>query len=327
MKTDPVRYLGSRLPTPYVMQFIEELAEIAGKREQDFLFIEPYSIGDTVHTLGLLPRFREVYCEPGQRIILLCQERAAGLSAIMPFADVVVGHKLSPQLDLQLEYVASLSNGFLNPQLPIVCAPYMHAFGTVGRLVVTTGPLAFKRSILFLKHHDPWQAPVVSEAIRAPMEQRLAALGLEQGRGLIVFPRGHTLKDLDPAFWEAAVRALKSRFPHLRVFTETGRNPPIEGTEPLRLSLAELIPAVEYAGAALALRSGIVDILAYAQADIVSLVPPPAFYAHVPTGFLQEDLFVGGWLPGSTVSDLALTGMGWEAAEAVARAFRGGACT
>jgi hypothetical protein len=304
------------------MRFVQELANITGKGENDFLFIEPYSIGDALHTLGLLPRFREIYCEPGQRIILLCQDRSKGLNDIMPFADVVVGAQLTPY-EIQFEYVASLTDG-LSPHMPVVCPPDMHALGKIGRTGVN--PVAAKRSIFFLEQHEPWQGPVVSSPLRAVTEQRLAALGLRRGEGLFIIPHAMTYNDLAPEFWRAAVLMIGERFPHLRLFTETtGGRPAIEGTEGLDLSLAELIPAVEYAGAALAVRSGLVDILAHARADIVSMVPPTSLHKAPPPSFRQEEFFANAWYPDTTVADVAVRELDLESLNAVMAAFRGAA--
>jgi hypothetical protein len=320
MKTNPVRYFGSPYRTSRIMRFAQELANITGKGENDFLFIEPYSIGDAVHTLGLLPRFREIYCEPGQRIILLCQDRATGLNEIMPFADVVVGGKLSAY-ELALEYMASLTNG-LSPQLPIVCAPDMHALGKIGRTGVS--PLLAKRSIFFLEQHEPWQGPIISAPLRAATEQRLAALGLRRDEGLIIIPHCMSFNDLAPEFWQAAVLLLRERFPHLRLFTETtGGRPAIEGTEALELSLAELIPAVEHAGAALVVRSGLADILAHAQADIVSLAPPISHHKFPPPSLRQEEFLVRAWFPDTTIVDVAVRDLDLESLQALVAAFRG----
>ena len=320
MKTNPVRYFGSPYRTSRIMRFAQELANITGKGENDFLFIEPYSIGDALHTLGLLPRFRETYCEPGQRIILLCQDRSKGLNDIMPFADVVVGAPLTPY-EIQFEYLASLTNG-LSPHMPIICPPDMHALGKLGRTGVS--PLAAKRSIFFLEQHEPWQGPVISAPLRAAAEQRLAGLGLRRDEGLIIMPHTMSYNDLAPEFWQAAVVLIGERFPQLRLFTETtGGRPPIQGTEAIELSLAELIPAVEYAGAALVARSGLADILAHAQADIVSMVPPTSFHKAPPPSFRQEEFFVSAWFPDTTIADVAVRELDLESLQAVVGAFRG----
>lgn len=319
MKTNPVQYFGSPYRTSRVMRFVQELATVTGKLENDFLFVEPYSIGDAVHTLGLLPRFREVYCEPGQRIILFCQDRAVGLNEIMPYADIVIGGQLSP-FELQLEYVASLTDT-LSPQMPIVCAPDMHALGLLGRAGVS--PMCAKRAIFFLEQHDAWQGPVVPDALRTAAEQRLAGLGLARGQGLIVIPHGHAFNDMPPEFWQAATMMARERFPNLRIFTETtGGRPVIPGTEAIELTLGELIPAAEYAGAVLKLRSGLGDILAHARADIVSVVPPSSHFKFAPPSFRQEEFFVRPWFPETTAVDVAVAGLDRESLQAVVDAFR-----
>ena len=319
MKTTPVQYFGnSPYRTSRVMRFVGELAGVTHKGEQDFLFIEPYSIGDAIHTLGLLPRFREIYCEPGQRIILLCQERAMGLAPIMPYADAMVGLNLSPY-ELQLEYVASLSNG-LSPHLPIICAPDMHALGKVGRTGV--GPIEAKKSLFFLEQHEPWSGPIIPAELRASTETRLASMGLERGGGLVIIPHGHAFHDINPHFWALAVALIRGNFPDLRLFTDTtGGGEPIEGTESLSLSLAELIPAVEYMGHALVLRSGLADLLAHVRAQVVSIVPPPEFYRYAPQTMPPSEFHVRTWFPDTTVTDITVRELGLEAAEAIVEAF------
>jgi len=300
------------------MRFVAELAEVTGKRENDFLFIEPYSIGDAIHTLGLLPRFREVYCEPEQRIILLCQQRAFGLIEIMRYADHFVSADLAP-FELHLEYAASLHNG-LTPQLPIICAPDMHALGKLGR--ARLNPIASKKSLFFLDQDDAWIGPSIPEALRKSTEERLAALGLARGKGLIVSAHCHTFDHLPSAFWASATAIIKERFPGLRVFTDaTTGAPVIDGTESISLTLAEMIPAVEYAGAALVVRSGLADLLAHARANIVSVVPPVAAYKFAPL-VPQIDFFVRTWFPDTTVTDVAITEADLTSAHIVASAFK-----
>jgi hypothetical protein len=320
MKTTPVQYFGnSPYRTSRVMRFVGELAGVTHKGEQDFLFVEPYSIGDAIHTLGLLPKFREIYCEPGQRIILLCQERAMGLAPIMPYADAMYGLNLSPY-ELQLEYVASLSNG-LSPHLPIICAPDMHALGKVGR--TGAGPIEAKKSLFFLEQHEPWAGPVIPAETRAAAEARLAGMGVERGGGLVVIPHANAFHNVNPHFWTLAVALIRGRFPSLRLFTDTtGGGEPIEGTEALTLTLPELIPAVEYMGRALVLRSGLADLLAHARAEVVSMVPPLDCYRYAPQTVPQSDFHVRSWFPDTTVIDVTVRELGLEGAEALAGAFR-----
>jgi hypothetical protein len=320
MKTTPVRYFGNSVyRTSRIMRFVEELAEATGKGENDFLFVEPYSIGDAVHTLGLLPRFREIYCEAGQRIILLCQDRAVGLHQIMPYADVVVGAALAP-FELHLEYIASLYDG-LTPHLPIVCAPDMHALGKVWR--PARSPIDAKKALFFLEQHEPWIGPAVPEALRKATEDRLAGMGLERGGGLIVITQANAFDSMPAPFWNAAAALIQGRFPGLRIFTDTTMGgPPIEGTEGLSLNLAELIPAVEYAGAALVLRSGLADILAHAKADVVSVVPPTEAYKYAPKTIPQSAFHLRAWFPDTTATDIAIADTGLESAQALAAAFK-----
>jgi hypothetical protein len=319
MKTTPVQYFGnSPYRTSRVMRFVEELAGVTHKGEQDFLFIEPYSIGDAIHTLGLLPKFRDIYCEPGQRIVMLCQERAMGLAPIMPYADAMFGLNLSPY-ELQLEYVASLSNG-LSPHLPIICAPDMHALGKVGRTGV--GPIQAKKSLFFLEQHEPWAGPVISDDLRRAAEARMAGLGLARGGGLLVIPHANAFHNVNPHFWSLTVALLRGRYPDLRLFTDTtGGGEPIEGTEAVTLTLAELIPAVEYMGRALVLRSGLADLLAHTQAEVVSMVPPLDCYRYAPQTVPQSEFHVRAWFPDASVTDITVRELGLDAAESLVAAF------
>ena len=49
----------------------KQLLDITKTGLNDYLLIEPYSIGDLVHTLSLLPAFRKKYCSNGEKINLI----------------------------------------------------------------------------------------------------------------------------------------------------------------------------------------------------------------------------------------------------------------
>ena len=63
-----------------------------------------------------------------------------------------------------------------------------------------------------------------------------------------------------------------------QVFTEMhDRTEPVEGTLPISLDLAELIPGIEYCGHAVFLRSGLCDLCVNAKAKMVNIIPPTSF--------------------------------------------------
>lgn len=303
MKTDPVRYVGdSNYTGSRIFRFINLLAAETGKGPDDFLFVEPYSIGDVVHTLGYLKRFREVYCRPDQRIILLCQRRAAAVAQVMPYVDAVSGADLAA-FELHFEYIASLYDG-LTPHIPIICPDDMHAKGKLAR---AGHGFANKRSIFFLRPEDPWCPPVVSDELRAAAAERMAAAGAAAGRSVLLLPGAMSIRDLPDAFWAALVARLRQDRPDLDIFTEmTGREAPLPDTQPVVVSLPELIPAVEFAGGCVALRSGLCDLLAYAEAAVLALTPEEHGYYKHWTRPQASDLFVRNWARDTTLLDEAL---------------------
>ena len=314
MKTSPEAYFGSYFAVSRIGVLMQSMFQYTGKREQDFLFIEPYSMGDCVHTLGLLPAFRRLYCDEGQRIILLCQHRAVQLSGIMPFVDACFGMDLD-QHAVALEHIASITST-LSPTLPVICAPDMYGHG--GLMRMPGGPMDRKRAIFYLKPDDMFTPPTVSEELRQATNLKMAEHGVERDNSVIIFPHALTLTDFGAAFWTALVDHIKDRKPEVKFFTDTTTGvAPILGTEPLTLSLTEVTPAVEFAGNGIFLRSGLIDLMAFSTANVLSLVPPPENYTNAPTHVPQGAFFIGHTFPGSSVVDVAVPALDPTAAAAV----------
>lgn len=272
-----------------VMGFIQLLAEQTGKGPNDFLFIEPYSIGDCIHSLGLLPAFRRAYCSEGQRLIFLCETRASALIELMPFADHFV---TSEQIGLHLhfEYVASLAN-FVTPLIPIICPPDLHAGGRLVR--AKSGYLHAKRAIMGLRDDDAFSPPKAPPELTARARAKMAEQGVVEGRSIIFTPHARSMRDLGPEFWSAIARRLTEVLPGVELFCDVTTDAPlIPGMKPVNFTFGEALPAVEFAGAAVVLRSGMSDLLAHADAKIFSVIPPVDHYLAMPKAIAPEEVFL-----------------------------------
>jgi hypothetical protein len=251
-------------------ELIHSWREACGVTDNDWFIIDPYSIGDAYHSLGLLPAFRQRHVRPGQRIVFLCNERCLPLKRIMPYADAYFSGNMN-LFELQLNLIAE--EGLFGPGYPVITAPDMHYRGALNDLVhcrqITM--IDLKRLVMRVGFDTPFTGPMVQPAWREDVQQALAAQGVVQGESLMLFPHALTSKAIPAPFWNTVVGALRDRF-HLFTDTTPG-NAPLPFTTPIHLKLDALIPAVEWAGAALALRSGLSDVLSSVEATLVTAYP------------------------------------------------------
>ena len=273
-----------------------------GMSEIDWLIIDPLSVGDAYQTLSLLPEFRRKHMAPGARLFYMCSDRAAPIVEMFGAVDVVVGHRV----DYNICYLFAERYG-LAPGVPVVMGPAMYAGGWLQRLLDhgLISALHARKLILGLdldcaiRHAEP------SDQMRRDADETARAHGVESGRSLLIVNHATTMKPLPvEAFAE-----IVAQFPG-PVFTDTTMDPSalIPGSKPIAIPLNQMIPIAEQFGQVLALRSGIVDLIADARTRIFSIYPRPA---DAQTWVTDRAGWVGAYR-NATLEKMGLTGRAVE---------------
>ena len=270
--------------------------------EQDWLIIDPLSIGDAYQTLSLLPEFRRRYMAPGARLFYMCSELAAPMVQMFNAVDVVVPHRL----DYNVCYLFAQRYG-LAPGVPIVMGPAMYAEGWLQRLLDhgLISVLHARKLILGLDLGCSIQHAVPLDQMRQAAEQTARAHGVESGRSLLIVNHATTMKPL-PA---EAFADVVAQFPG-PVFTDVTVNPEalIPQTRPISIPLDQMIPITELFGCVLALRSGIVDLISDASTTIFSIYPRPT---DAQTWVTDQDAWVSAYA-NATLQRIGLNGKAVE---------------
>ncbi len=112
--------------------------------------------------------------------------------------------------------------------------------------------------------------PTVTPDMTAAARHRLTAMGLREGRTVVLGPHSRSTASPAPEWWEALVRELLDR--GYDVVTNIGNIhnaeplPPVAGSQALHCPYREIIPFVDLAGYFIASRSGLSDVVAYTEA-------------------------------------------------------------
>lgn len=259
-------FIAGRLPVDDIANhYLKQLAV----GHLDYFIVDPLSIGDAYQTLCLLRAFREKYLRPGGRIFYWCQPRSGPLVPMFDVVDVVV----SSEIDYNVAYMMAQRYG-VAPGVPIVMGPAMWADGWLQRLLdhglIST--LHARQLILGLDLDCPISHAVAPDAARQAAAENAHANGLEAGNSLIIMNHATTSMPLPVEAYAGVVDAFPG--PVFTDMTVPGQVL-VPGTKPLHMPLDQVIPLAELAGNVLALRSGIIDLLANAKTKIFSVYPRP----------------------------------------------------
>ncbi len=139
---------------------------------------------------------------------------------------------------------------------PLVGLSYM-ACGAVSRV-------DFVRAHLGLSTRVEMSAPTVSESARDSVARMFELFGLSPGQTVILAPCSKTLRAVALDWWIELSRQLRSE--GYCVATNISRGDPcVPGTTPLPLHLKEAQAAAELAGWVISSRSGMCDLLSFAE--------------------------------------------------------------
>ena len=257
-------YSASRLDL-----FASEVIKVTKTTQKDFLLVEPYSIGDAVHTLSLVNAFREKHCRNGEKIHFLCNERSLPLVKIFNNIDYAVGANLGP-FEYQLEALAE-RYGPVPIGRPIPMPPDMYARGWFGRLCAAgvIHPLVAKKLILELELDTRPYVPVLDQNIRQKMDEKAQSLGLERD-SVIIFNHANTMREMDAAIFLPVKKIWGDRVYYDASVDQKGV---VNWAKPIKMSIEEVPYFSNFAGSVLCIRSGITDLLAFSDASVITFYP------------------------------------------------------
>lgn len=185
--------------SPYMASRVDilasELLRISNTGKNDFLIIEPYSIGDAVHTLSLIEGFRRKHCTGLERVNLICNPRSVPVAKLFRNVDNVIGLDCGP-FEYQIESFAE-RYGPCPRNAPIPMPPDMYIRGWLGRLMAVgkITPIEAKKLILELDIEENLVFPKLDTIAAEIAVAKLKEQGLTPN-SVIIFNHALTIKSL-----------------------------------------------------------------------------------------------------------------------------------
>lgn len=136
----------------------------------------------------------------------------------------------------------------------------------------------FKKDVFKIPLDTPLIYPIIDEISEEDATSIQEKYTLDVERTIILLPHANTFrKTLNKEFWVNLAQSLKEK--NYIVYTNVaGNEKAIEGTEPLKISFAELYYITDKVKCFIGLRSGVFDFLAMTNAKILNVVPFPHWY-------------------------------------------------
>tara|TARA_B100000674_G_scaffold492131_1_gene511522 strand:+ start:20 stop:1024 length:1005 start_codon:yes stop_codon:yes gene_type:complete len=250
------------------------LAALAPIKSTDFIFLQPFSIGDNIHSLSLMRAFRQRYCQEGQKIFYICLPHSVSIVSLFGCIDHVVGLAQLKHMDLLLEAFSSkyISAG---PGYPIVLSPNHYCNGWLGRLVHNRKitPIDCRKLILGLDFDS--DLPVFPDlALRFGYSEQLhRASKLIQApkSSIIIFNHARSIQPVPPSWF----KLLQKYFGYNIYYdAQHGTNEVLnQFAHPIKIPLCDIPVFADYAGHVISLRSGITDLLGFGTSKVLSIYP------------------------------------------------------
>lgn len=115
---------------------------------------------------------------------------------------------------------------------------------------------------------------------------------LKKGKSLIVSPYAKSVTNIPMSYWECVIAEYKQK--GYDIFTSAvGTEKTLQGTKRIEVPLAEMQSVVEYAGAFIGLRSGLCDVIKYANCNKTALYPDRCYSDT--KWKMKEIYYLDGW--------------------------------
>lgn len=257
------QYTSSRIDL-----FAEAILKQTETKENDYLIIDPYSIGDVVHTLSLIDAFKLKYCLKETKINLLCNERCVGVAKLFKNINKVFGMNCGPY-EFQFESLVGRFPG-CRPGIPMVITPDMHSNGWLGRLCSEgrINCIEAKKLILELDINTESKIPKLEPKKIEHYKVIADKIGLNKKTALI-FNHANTIKSINPDIFINLDKIFE------KIFYDDSVNPKgvIPNAIPIKMTIEELPYIANCCGAVINIRSGITDLLSFCDTKIYTIYP------------------------------------------------------
>lgn len=226
--------------------------------------------GDFYHACTLATAFRETYGTDLPIRIVVASRALMDVAALFgdQFAEVLHMGEFSEPATAWRAFFRETGLPALGPDTPILLHPLTNPVtAAMGGFVAETGLtwMALYRHVLGLAGDARVTPPAKQPSLAAAAADLCIQAGMPRGRAAILFPYAQSFPV--SAIEHFARLAERMRERGLAVFTSIAHDEaPVPGTTPIAIPFSLLPDVVEHAGWAVAIRSGICDILAATNA-------------------------------------------------------------
>lgn len=174
---------------------------------QAFILVSALALGDTHLVAALCPAFRQVHCDPGDRIVLVVKEAHREFAEMFPGIDRVVGvpeHELEDAVAVIQQPQGAPQRGvpyFVHPEIAAV-RPQRYVMA--GRMT----DAAMYALILGVPPDAAPSLPVVPAAADEEARAIVQRTGVIAGRTVLVITGAHSWRPPPEAFWTALAERL-----------------------------------------------------------------------------------------------------------------------
>lgn len=260
---------------------IIQLNQIRENYPKHLLILCPFSaLGDIFFTMSYLPHFLAV------RHIENCLICVSG-NTCRQVADLFGAYPVAVLSQQKLDELiqACIYMGDSNSYIAHQDRPYVVNLHRALRIKCIPLETIYKCGVFGL--------PLETEPCRPWRLEKYPALEkIEQGNAVIFSPYAKSVTGFDESFWQPIVKDFREQ--GYQCYTNVvGDERPLEGTEGISPHIAQMQSVVEWAGTFIGIRSGLCDVIRYAECKKIALYPD---YNYSDTRWKAIDMYaIEGW--------------------------------
>ncbi|MBR5969139.1 MAG: hypothetical protein IK016_02200 [Lachnospiraceae bacterium] len=243
--------------------------ELRDKRPADAdVIISPRQIGDTIWLCAFAKSYKAQY--NSKRILMVIPESQKDFMQFFPSVDLVLPVD-SVDMD-SLRIFIGINELWKDSHVVYAHMPFSVAISKNGVFFHehsdTNSMLEITRAALGLTEN------AVVERMTVPQKPFSEALQERYRNAVMLVPGANSLKQIPASFWNTLSRSLREK--GIRLYSNYNGldcEHVVEGTEPLASSFSELVELCRYFRAFVCMRSGICDLIAGTDANLICLWP------------------------------------------------------
>lgn len=257
-----------------VLSGIQNIRRSLAAREIDYIFIQPYSMGDIYHDMLLMKEFKKNYLKNNERIYYGCRARA--LPIIKLFNSVDVSFEISGNIELLIESI-NIKYGLV-PGVPFASCLDMHYDGILFDLLMANkiNLMDAKKILLKLPFNCNFDKPIIPENDKIEFDKYIEKNKIRK-EDILIINHGSSIEGLPSNCFLELIKNNQDK----NIFydaTISTTHPP--GTIPLVIPYLTLFQLANYLSTIVVIRSGIVDLISTCSASINSIYPPAKYFKN-----------------------------------------------